>query len=161
MMSDTIHVYCIQESRSGFLKIGMAINPILRLYGLQCSNPFPLTLLLTTSCRTKDIALSIEKGLHSSLIHANTHGEWFDCPIGDVETWLSVHNYPYLKKDLSVYRLGGRKVSHYRGVSLQMKKAIDWLDRYPDMQGLSLRAAADVANVSYSTLNRAKQNRSK
>jgi hypothetical protein len=48
-----------------------------------------------------------------------------------------------------------RNTRNSRRVSAEMQRALDWLEKHPDLNGLSLRQAGEVAGVSYSTIKRA------
>jgi DNA-binding MurR/RpiR family transcriptional regulator len=49
------------------------------------------------------------------------------------------------------------KLAKQTTLSPELQHAIAWLKSNPDMQGLSLRKAAESCGVSYSTINRAKE----
>lgn len=61
-----------QESRTGPIKIGSAINPKKRLKEIQLTSPNPLVILkIIPGGRGKEL------GIHYHFQHLHSHGEWF------------------------------------------------------------------------------------
>ncbi|MDI1490983.1 MAG: hypothetical protein OHK93_002188 [Ramalina farinacea] len=73
------HVYLIQMSRTSFLKIGMSLDPEIRLRTLQTGNPYPLRLIKTWA--VSDM-LTVEASLHrlfeARKVDNESVREWFD-----------------------------------------------------------------------------------
>ena len=73
------YVYLIQMSRTSFLKIGMSLEPDVRLRTLQTGNPYPLRLV--KSWAVSDM-LTVEASLHrlfeARKVENESVREWFD-----------------------------------------------------------------------------------
>lgn len=66
------HVYFIEASTSGLIKIGCAGDPQARLASLQTGSPEPLRLLATEAGGQPG-----ERVLHRRFAASRSHGEWF------------------------------------------------------------------------------------
>lgn len=66
------HLYFIQTSNNGMIKIGRSINPEKRLKQLQTGNPFKLKLIHVFEKQGYK-----EKILHEELKEFKLKGEWF------------------------------------------------------------------------------------
>jgi hypothetical protein len=70
------HLY-LMEARE-FVKIGIAINPIRRLKGIQSGCPLPVRLARAWSVSDDYYALLSEKVAHETLGKWRVQGEWFE-----------------------------------------------------------------------------------
>ncbi len=61
-----------QESGTGLIKIGCALNPSKRLKEIQLLSPVFLTIL-----KTIPGSINKERGIHYHFRHLHSHGEWF------------------------------------------------------------------------------------
>ncbi len=82
MMNDNYtYVYFITTENKGNtpIKIGVSINPELRIKELQTGNPFKLKILKIIPCLTKSAAYALESALHELTKSTNKRmiGEWF------------------------------------------------------------------------------------
>ncbi len=81
MEKNHTYVYFITTENKGNtpIKIGVSINPELRLKELQTGNPFKLKIIKTIPCLTKEAAFALESGLHKLTKATNVKmtGEWF------------------------------------------------------------------------------------
>jgi hypothetical protein len=68
-------IYIIRAKLTGLLKIGMSIDPIVRIKNMRTGSPDQLELLLTFP--VLDRKPSAEKRLHKLFAHHHSHGEWF------------------------------------------------------------------------------------
>lgn len=57
---------------SGPVKIGFAVDPVLRLTALQCGSPVPLSILATIEAPAR-----MERAYHKQFAAHRLHGEWF------------------------------------------------------------------------------------
>jgi hypothetical protein len=87
-----VHIYFIQCSKTGAVKIGKANNVANRLSTLQTSNPYKLNLIAVV----EDCEIQVEKHFHNSLKKFRLNGEWFSPkilkPIHRLQTVLN--EYP-------------------------------------------------------------------
>jgi len=72
---------------SGFVKIGVTMNVKKRLGGHQTSNPFPLKLFKTWTCRD---ARTTEALLHAKYAEFQQSGEWFRLSDDDLRILIAV-----------------------------------------------------------------------
>lgn len=72
-------VYVIEQSGSGFLKVGLADDPARRLHGLQGASPVALELAHSARCASREIAAQVEYRAHTILAQHRARGEWFSC----------------------------------------------------------------------------------
>lgn len=66
------HVYLIECTRTGAVKVGWSTDPESRRSQLQASTPYALKILATFPGRRAD-----ERAVHALLEDACLHGEWF------------------------------------------------------------------------------------
>lgn len=69
-------LYAIQDSNSGFIKLGYSANPEQRLRELQTGNSGALRMVYTAQIR-EDRARPVEQQLHRDLNYLRARGEWF------------------------------------------------------------------------------------
>ena len=72
-----MYLYAIQDSTSGYVKLGYSANPEQRLRELQTGNSGALRLVHVARIR-EDRARPVEQQLHRELKHLQVRGEWFD-----------------------------------------------------------------------------------
>jgi len=60
-----------------FIKVGMSLAPLERLYAIHCSCPLPVEKALWTCVGSKEQARAIEIGIQERLRRFRTRGEWF------------------------------------------------------------------------------------
>ena len=72
-----MYLYAIQDSTSGYIKIGYSANPEHRLRELQTGNSGALRLIHTSQIK-KDRARLVEQQLHKEIGHLKIRGEWFN-----------------------------------------------------------------------------------
>lgn len=83
------YVYAMCERLdAGFLKIGVAHNPMSRLSSAQTSNPRQLVFGALWSLGASDTYAATEKALHRALRPFHVRGEWFEVSVLDVERHL-------------------------------------------------------------------------
>jgi hypothetical protein len=76
------YIYCIQDSASGFHKVGKTIKPPLYRFGsLQSSTPNKLHFIFSIKVSDVDAA---EGAIHLQLAPHHVRGEWFSCHIDEI-----------------------------------------------------------------------------
>ena len=73
-------LYCIAESASGPVKIGISANIARRLPALQTGNPRPLHVYASMKLSN---AREVEQMAHKFLADRQLVGEWFNVPVAD------------------------------------------------------------------------------
>ena len=72
-----MYLYAIQDSTSGYVKLGYSANPEQRLRELQTGSSAALCIIHTARIR-EDRARPVEQQLHRELKHLQVRGEWFN-----------------------------------------------------------------------------------
>lgn len=72
-VNNRTHLYAIEATGLGFVKIGRAVSPLERLNSLQVASPVELKLIGHIECGD-----SIEGSVHHKISDHNVRGEWFD-----------------------------------------------------------------------------------
>jgi hypothetical protein len=70
-------LYAIQDTQSGYIKIGYSADPDNRIRELQTGNSGALQLVHRARIR-EDRARIVEQQLHRDLNHLRVRGEWFN-----------------------------------------------------------------------------------
>lgn len=77
-----VFVYILAVKKDGKpvspVKVGISSDPARRLANIQTACPFPLFMLATFFCPSREAARTIEAAFHTSQSRNNTSGEWFD-----------------------------------------------------------------------------------
>lgn len=83
---ESLFIYVIRAG--GFVKIGVARDPVRRIEGLRAGCPFPIEVI---SLRTAPgiLAFQVERRVHTELAAARVHGEWFQIDPRDVAPVLT------------------------------------------------------------------------
>jgi hypothetical protein len=76
-ISKCMYLYAIQDTQSGYIKLGYSSDPEQRLRELQTGNSGALRLIHRARIR-EDRARTVEQRLHLELNHHRVRGEWFD-----------------------------------------------------------------------------------
>lgn len=79
------HVYCIQSTDGGPVKIGKARSVEKRLAALQTAHPYKLTVIATIQNGGREM----ERKLHRRFADRRLNGEWFDIAKTEVEAAIS------------------------------------------------------------------------
>jgi len=66
------------------IKVGISALPERRLLNIQTASPFPIKLMLTVDCESRETAKEIEGYIHAFFHEFRLNGEWFDVPVEDV-----------------------------------------------------------------------------
>jgi len=72
-----MYLYAIQDTQSGYIKLGYSADPEQRLRELQTGNSGALQLVHRARIR-EDRARIVEQQLHRDLNHLRVRGEWFN-----------------------------------------------------------------------------------
>lgn len=72
-----MYLYAIQDSSTGYVKLGYSNDPDQRLCELQTGNSSVLRVVHRAKIR-EDRARPVEQQLHQELNHHRVRGEWFD-----------------------------------------------------------------------------------
>lgn len=119
--SKTNKVYFIQDTNTGFVKIGKSNNPRGRMKSFQTGSASKLVIR-----KVIDGGLYLERILHIYFSKLRKRGEWFKpdyelgmfinnkrpIAINSIETYLIESNVP-IKKNLRVYLSNLNKIRHY------------------------------------------------
>ena len=81
------YVYVIQAGLCGPVKIGWAVDPVLRLRGFQTSHFLELRLIASQQFSSRSLAQAVEADLHKEFSKYRIRGEWFR-PEGELEQML-------------------------------------------------------------------------
>lgn len=60
-----------------FVKIGVAVDPLLRRQDVATGCPIPIEHLLTAKAPSREIARELEAYLHDHMAESHSSGEWF------------------------------------------------------------------------------------
>lgn len=87
---DVTHVYIlaalIDRAPSQPVKVGISSAPEKRLATIQTACPYPLVLMATFICPTRNVALYVENAFHTLQADHRLNGEWFNIhPMSAVE----------------------------------------------------------------------------
>jgi len=70
-------IYIIKCGDSKFYKIGRTTDLNRRLYDIQSTNPYSISLCKFIECKDNNYYKILEKTIHLHLKNYNHHGEWF------------------------------------------------------------------------------------
>ena len=80
-------LYLIRDEFTGYIKIGISLNPNKRIKQLQTGNSNELTLIYSIQT---EYYIKLESTLHRHYKHLNIHNEWFDLTINELNDIESV-----------------------------------------------------------------------
>jgi excisionase family DNA binding protein len=86
-------LYFIGGDSTGFVKIGIADDPVVRVQTLQTGCPYELSLLATIQYPTREHAVEMERVLHKRFSAIHLRGEWFK-PIENLDGLLEEISKP-------------------------------------------------------------------
>lgn len=94
-------LYLIRDEFTGYIKIGISLNPTKRIKELQTGNSNTLTLIYTIQT---EYYISLESTLHRHYKHLNIINEWFDLTITELNEIESIiQKYIISLKSLSEF----------------------------------------------------------
>jgi len=85
-LQSNMNVYIIQSGK--YYKVGLANDVKKRMAGLQTSNPETLKLMYSVQFKNRATAKKAEAAMHRRFKKHRMRGEWFLCPLEDLERGL-------------------------------------------------------------------------